>query len=78
MGNDRGYDPSHYVEPFGRGPVIPSPNVFLSAAQLRRLFGLLNALDLHKVRFTGKLEFDGHTFTVGYDTTANEHFVSFT
>lgn len=72
----RGYDPSHYAEPFGRGPVSP-PNIFLSAAQLRRLFGLLNSLDLHSVRFTGTLEFDGHSFAIGFDNEANEHFISF-
>ena len=73
MGDDyRGYDPSHYHAPTG-GPI----NVFLSAAQLRRLFGLLNSLDLHKVRFTGNLEFDGHTFSVGFDISNEEHFISF-
>jgi hypothetical protein len=79
----RGYDPAHYAggaEPFDAPipPFNPPPvNVFLSAAQLRRLFGLLNSLDIHKVKFTGNLEFDGHNFMVGYDVTNEEHFVSF-
>ena len=80
----RGYDPAHYlIDPEDYRPPtgghIPGlrANVMLSAAQLRRLFGLLNALDLANVTFTGTLEFEGHSFQVGYDTDADAHVITF-
>jgi hypothetical protein len=79
----RGYDPSHYLDPIAHRPPtgghIPGlrANVMLSAADLRRIFGLLNSMDLAKVRFSGTLAFDGHSFAVGFDTDADAHFITF-
>jgi hypothetical protein len=48
----------------------------LSSEQLVRLSVLIAQLDFAKVRFTGTMQFDGHSFTVGYDVTARAHFIS--
>jgi len=72
MGDYHGYDPHHYA---GWDNPKPKPNVMLSSDQLLSVSSFLDALDESGARFAGTVQFDGHSFVVGFDVTAEEHYV---
>ena len=71
----RGYDPHHY----SGWASAPSPpvraNTFLSSDQLLQVSSFLDGLDESGAHFAGSVQLDGHSFVVGFDTAAEEHYI---
>jgi len=73
------HDDFHGYNPHHAGWLAPKPpvraNVFLSSDQLLSVSSFLDALDESGANFAGTVQFDGHSFVVGFDTAAEEHYI---
>lgn len=68
----RGYSPHH-------GGWLSTPEKVrscLSSDELLRVSSFLDALDESGAIFTGTVQFDGHSFPVGFNPASEEHFIT--
>ena len=71
--HDDGYDGPHH---FSGWLAQPEPKqVTLSSDELCQVSGFLDALDESGANFAGTVQFNGHSFVIGFDRTAEEHFI---